>query len=93
MQVDLTPEQTDVVRHAIAKGRLRDQAQAVQEAMSLWIDRERSRLEMLASLDAASESVARGEGLPITPDGMTALVEDIIERCGVRLGAERASKG
>jgi Arc/MetJ-type ribon-helix-helix transcriptional regulator len=80
MEIDLTPEQTDFVRHAVQTGRVRDSAQAVQEALSLWVERERRRVELLASLDAAEASLARGEGKPIARESMDSLVRDVMER-------------
>jgi Arc/MetJ-type ribon-helix-helix transcriptional regulator len=80
MEIDLTPEQTDFVRHAVQTGRVRDPAQAVQEALSLWVERERRRAELLASLDTAEASLARGEGKPITRESMNSLVRDVMER-------------
>jgi len=80
MEIDLIPEHTDFVRHGVQTGRVRDPAQAVQEALSLWVERERRRAELLESLDAAEASLARGEGKPITRESMNTLVRDVMER-------------
>jgi Arc/MetJ-type ribon-helix-helix transcriptional regulator len=80
MEIHLTPEQSDFVRHAIETGRLHDPVQAVQEAMTLWVERERRRTELLASLDAAEVSLVRGEGMAITQDSMVNLVHDVMQR-------------
>jgi Arc/MetJ-type ribon-helix-helix transcriptional regulator len=61
MQIALTPEQRDFVRLAVEEGRVRSLDQAVAEAMALWIERERRRAEMLASLDVAESSLSRGK--------------------------------
>jgi hypothetical protein len=84
MEVTLTPEQSDVVRHAVAAGRVGGPEQAVQQAMAMWVERERRHIELLASLDAAETSVARGGGVPITKKSLLALAEDV-----KRLGRER----
>jgi Arc/MetJ-type ribon-helix-helix transcriptional regulator len=88
MEVDLTPEQADFLRYAVQTGRVRDAAEAVQEALSLWVERERRRAELLASLDAADASLARGEGRPITRESMKSLARDVMERNRHRFLAE-----
>jgi len=80
MEIKLTPEHCDFVRHAVEAGRIRNSDQAVQEAMALWVERERRRAELLASLDAAEASLARGEGLAITRESMKTLAHDVMER-------------
>ena len=40
MQIDLTPEQQDFVRQAVAIGRFERPKDAVQAALALWIERE-----------------------------------------------------
>ncbi len=89
MQIDLTEEQQDFIHRAIAHGRLGQAEDAVQEALSLWIERERRRDEILAAIDEAEASVARGEGIEITPEAMRDLVEDVKRRGRARLSAER----
>jgi Arc/MetJ-type ribon-helix-helix transcriptional regulator len=68
MQIELTPEQDDVVRHAIASGRIARPEEAVAQAMADWVERERQRAELIASLDEAAASTARGEGIRIETD-------------------------
>ncbi len=80
MKIDLTPEQNDVVRHAVETGRVLDPEQAGREAMALWVERERQRAELLASLDAAEASLARGEGIPMSDDTVKTLASDIMAR-------------
>ena len=43
MEVHLTPDQKAFVRQAIESGRLHREEDAVQEALSLWEERERAR--------------------------------------------------
>jgi Arc/MetJ-type ribon-helix-helix transcriptional regulator len=62
MEVHLTPDQKAFVRQAIESGRLHREEDAVQEALSLWEERERSRAEILTAVDVAEASIARGEG-------------------------------
>jgi Arc/MetJ-type ribon-helix-helix transcriptional regulator len=64
MEVHLTRDQEAFIRQAIETGRLHREEDAVQEAMSLWEERERRRLEILVAVDRAEASLARGEGPP-----------------------------
>ena len=73
----------------IESGRFSHEEEAVQEALALWEERERRRLEILASLDEAEASLARGEGRPITEESMKTLAEDVKQRGRTRLGAAR----
>jgi len=89
MNVDLTPDQRALARRAIESGRFRHEEEAVQEALALWEERERRRLEILDALDEADASLARGEGRRITEDSMRALAGEIKQRGRKRLDAER----
>ena len=89
MEVHLTPDQEAFVRQAIATGRLHRVEDAVQEALSLWEQRERTRAEILAAVDAAEASLARGEGRTIsTPQSMQELAGEVKQRGRGRLAAE-----
>jgi len=63
MRIDLSPEQQDFVRRAVDSGRFKRAEEAVQEALGLWVERERRRAEILAAVDAAQASIDRGEGI------------------------------
>jgi Arc/MetJ-type ribon-helix-helix transcriptional regulator len=91
MEVTLTPEQQDFIRHAIASGRLQREEDAIQEGLALWEDRERKRAEFLATLDEAKASLARGEGRVITEESMRELAEEVKQRGRARLAAEKQS--
>jgi Arc/MetJ-type ribon-helix-helix transcriptional regulator len=91
MDVELTADQRAFVRRAIESGRFAHEEEAVQEAMALWEDRERRRLEILAMVDEAEASLARGEGREITEESMKALAEDIKQRLRRRIAAERSA--
>jgi Arc/MetJ-type ribon-helix-helix transcriptional regulator len=93
MDVQLTPDQEAFIVQAIQSGRLHRREDAVQEAMSLWEERERRRLEILAAVDQAELSIARGEGRRIRSQRDAAeLVADIKKRGIARLAAERHSR-
>ena len=70
MNVELTPDQRAFVQRAIESGRFNREEDAVQEALALWEERERRRLEILAMLDEADACFARGEGIPITEESV-----------------------
>jgi len=89
MEVHLTPDQKASVRQAIESGRLHREEDAVREAMSLWEERERRRLEILAAVDDAESSLARGEGHAITQESMRELAEEVKRRGRARLAAEQ----
>ena len=89
MEVQLTPDQKSFVRQTIESGRLRREEDAVKEALSLWEERERRRLEIFAAVDEAEASLARGEGRTITQESMRELAEDVKRRGRARLAAEQ----
>jgi len=91
MNVELTPDQRAFVQRAIESGRFSREEEAIEEALALWEERERRRLEILAMLDEADASLARGGGREITEESMKALAEEIKERGRRRLAAERAT--
>jgi Arc/MetJ-type ribon-helix-helix transcriptional regulator len=90
VEVELTSGQRAFIRQAIESGRLQREEEAVQAGLSLWEERERRRLEILAAVDRAEASLARGEGRTISDhDGVTQLVADVKRRGIVRLASEQ----
>jgi Arc/MetJ-type ribon-helix-helix transcriptional regulator len=89
MEVNLTADQKAFIRQAIESGRLRGEEEAVQEALSLWEERERKRAEFLATLEDAKASTERGQGRVITQQSMQELAEDVKQRGLARLTAEQ----
>ena len=87
----LTPDQQALVRQAIESGRLHHEEEAIQEALSLWEERERARAEILAAVDVAEASLARGEGRIITQEAMRELAEEVHQRGLARLAAENSA--
>jgi Arc/MetJ-type ribon-helix-helix transcriptional regulator len=90
MEVQLTSDQRAFARHAIETGRLQSEEEAVEEALALWEERERRRVEFRATLDQARASLARGEGREITQESMRELSAEVRERGRARLIAELA---
>ena len=78
---------------AVESGRYRREEDAMQEALSLWERRERRRAEILAAVDQAEASFARGEGRRITTQEETAQLADEIKRRGLsRLATEENNR-
>ena len=89
MEVQLTRDQKAFVRQAIESGRLQREEDAVKEALSLWEERERRRLEILVAVDKAESSLGRGEGLRVTTaEEARQLADDVKRRGMARLNAE-----
>lgn len=89
MEVYLTPDQEAFIRLGIEAGRFRAGEDAVQEALSLWEERERRRLEILAASDQAEASLDRGEGRRVTAREQAIEIADEVKRRGIaRLGAD-----
>jgi len=84
----LTADQKAFIRNAIQSGRFHREEEAVEEALSLWEERERRRMEFVATLNDAKQSLERGEGRVITEESMRELAEDTKQRGRARLAAE-----
>ena len=80
MEVDLSLEQKEFVRLAVESGRLRDESEAIRQALALWEERERARAELMAAVDAAEDSLARGEGRELTEQSVGRLASDVKSR-------------
>ncbi len=90
MDVRLSPDQESFIRHAIDAGRLQSSEEAVQEALLLWEERERRRLEILAAVDQAEASLAAGEGASISSQAeLTDFANGIRQRGFERLASEQ----
>jgi putative addiction module CopG family antidote len=77
MNVDLTPDQKAFVRQAIESGRLAHEEDAVREALSLWEDRERTRVETLAALDEAETDIQGGRFTDYTNETLPQLADEL----------------
>lgn len=91
MQVELTTSQSPFIDLGIQEGRFRDSAEAVREALAQWEKRERARVELLASLDFAKQSLEVGEGEEFGLENFASLVESVRQH-GVSLLATEASQ-
>ena len=88
MNVELTSDQQAFARRAIESGRLRTEEEAVKEALALWEERERRRVEFLLTIEEAKASLGRGEGRVITNESVRELAQQVKERGRARLLAE-----
>jgi len=90
MEVQLRPDQKAFARQAIESGRLRREEDVVKEALTMWEERERHRLEILVAVEKADASLARGEGRGVTtPEEAKRLAEDVKRRGLARLNTEQ----
>jgi len=94
MEVDFTPDQQALVSDAIARGRLHPPQEVMQQALLLWEERERRRLEIPAAVELSRASLARGEGRTVTTrEESDQLVSDVTRRGMARLAAEQNKRG
>jgi putative addiction module CopG family antidote len=80
IEIDFTPDQKAFARKAIETGRFHSAEEVVQEALSVWEDRERRRVQILASVDSAEASIRRGEGRVINAESMRQLADEVKQR-------------
>jgi Arc/MetJ-type ribon-helix-helix transcriptional regulator len=92
MEVRPTEDQEALIRHALEAGRIAQPEDAVREALAMWEERERKRIEILALIDEGEESLANGDVIAITEESMAALAADIKRRGRAWLEAEAATK-
>ena len=92
MEIRLTPDQEAFVREGIAAGRFESESDAVSEALAMWEERERDRAEILAAVDAAAASLARGEGSVISEQSVREFAERVKKRGRARLDAEQKAR-
>jgi len=92
MEVRLSPDQEAFIRRAIESGRFHRTEDAIQEALSLWEERERRRTEILAAAGTAEASLARGEGRVLTQQSMRELADEVKQRGQARLASEPESR-
>jgi hypothetical protein len=93
MEVQPTPDQEALISEAVASGRLDRPEQAVEQALLLWEERERRRLEILAGVELAKASLSRGEGRVVGSwEESRQLAADVARRGMARLAARKTSR-
>lgn len=93
MDIELTSGQKAFARQAINTGRLHSEEEAVVEALALWEVRERTRTELLASLDMADASLANGNGRLLTKESMLELTDEVQRRGRARWAVKQSNRG
>jgi putative addiction module CopG family antidote len=88
MQIELTPAQNSFVELGIQEGRFQSRDEAVRQALALWENRERARLELLSSLDAAERALDAGEGEDYSSENLDALVDSVRKRGNAKLDGD-----
>ena len=89
MEIEFTPEQKSFVHLAIEEGRLKRPEDAVKDALALWEERERARLELLAEIDAGERALDAGEGtIYDSSESIRELGEAVKRRGGARLAGQ-----
>jgi Arc/MetJ-type ribon-helix-helix transcriptional regulator len=88
MDVQFSPDQKAFVREAIAGGRITSEEEAVRQALALWEERERQRVEILGAVEHAHASLTRGGVRRITSEAELQQFADDVKRRGMaRLSA------
>ncbi len=88
--MQFTSDQEAFIRSAIKSGRLNREEDTVKEALNLWEERERRRIEILAAVDVADASLERGEGFRVTTSWEAAQLAADFKKLGLtRLAAEQ----
>ena len=92
MQIQLSPEQRSFVEMGIQQGRFRDPEEAMQEALSLWIERERVRLELLAEIEAGDDSPRENDTVLDSDEEIADFLAGVEQRGLVRLSSGKLAK-
>jgi putative addiction module CopG family antidote len=77
MEVQLTPDQKAFIKHAIETGRLNREEDAIREALSLWEERERVRVELYAAFDEAETDLGAGQYADYTNETLPQLAGEL----------------
>lgn len=91
MEIHPTPDQQAFIRQAIETGRIERPEDAAAQAMALWEEHERRRMEILSRVDEAEGSLAGADGTAITQASMRLLASDVKRRGRDRLAAENTA--
>jgi Arc/MetJ-type ribon-helix-helix transcriptional regulator len=77
MEIQPTADQEAFIKHAIESGRLHREEDAVREALSLWEERERARVELSAALDEAESDLEAGHYAGYTDETLPQLAAEL----------------
>ncbi|MFN0104089.1 MAG: type II toxin-antitoxin system ParD family antitoxin [Bryobacteraceae bacterium] len=85
MEINLTPGQKAFVRYAIESGRLQRPEEAVEEALVMWEDHERKRVEILMAVDESENDIDAGRYIEYTNATLPQLAEDLKREARARV--------
>jgi putative addiction module CopG family antidote len=92
MQIELTPEHEAFIDHLVGTGRYQNPAAAIHNAMDLWVERERARLELIAAIEEGESDIEAGEYIDLDSDEAIAEIMEGVKRRGrVALAASDAA--
>ncbi|MDX2268465.1 MAG: hypothetical protein NW208_10190 [Bryobacter sp.] len=80
MEVPLSSKRRAFLEERVRAGRFASVAEALDEALQQWEEKERLRIEILAGLDLAQRSLEVGGGRRIEGQGLIQLGEEIKRR-------------
>jgi putative addiction module CopG family antidote len=89
MQIELNPEQASFVDLGIQEGRFSNSEEAIQQALALWVKRERVRLELLAAIDAGDSSPREGDMILDSEEDIAAFFAGVHERGLAKLASAK----
>jgi hypothetical protein len=93
MTITLTSDQEALIQQAIKVGRIDRVEDVMTEVLLLWKERELLRAELIAGVEQARASIARGERRSISRASMQALAEEAKLRLRSRLASEQFPSG
>lgn len=77
MEVKLTTGQENLIQHAIEQGRYRSAEEAVREALALWEERERQRIDLTTDIGRAENDLKSAAYSDYTDDTLPLLAEEL----------------
>ncbi len=83
MEITLTPEQEDLIKHEIENGRLQHPEEAVEQALAQWEERRRDLIDLIAALDEAEEDFKTGRYVECTEETLPAIKAQILRDAGI----------
>jgi len=90
MEVRLTPDQEALIVQAVQSGRYQTAEDAVKDALAIWEENERRRIELIAMIDEGDADLAAGRYTDYTDETLGELVQEI-QREGRALRDSRRS--
>jgi antitoxin ParD1/3/4 len=77
MEVDLTPDQKELIQRAVKTGRYGSAEEALRDALARWEDEERAGLELVAAFDEAEADIEAGAFTDYKGDSLPQLADEL----------------